>query len=186
MNISGFTNKIEVLESLELEKTKPEFAQELFCLIQRNVEHLSTWLPWVPLVKSVVDTTRFIENRMQSETSRLGTEYSIKYKKALIGQVGLNDIDSYNRKLSLGFWLSKSHEGRGLMAACIRRLVKEVYSNTSVNRIEITCNPKNTRSISLAVGLGFRLEGRLREVEFLNGTLQDHLVFAMLKRDWLA
>ncbi len=55
-----------------------------------------------------------------------------------------------------------------------------------LNRVEIRCAVGNQKSQAIPKRLGFVQEGVLRDAEWLYDHFVDHLVYAMLARDWVA
>jgi ribosomal-protein-alanine N-acetyltransferase len=72
------------------------------------------------------------------------------------------------------------------MSAAVRVLLPYAHSVLGLRRIEAACLPSNTPSIRLLERTGFRREGYGREYLCINGTWQDHLLFARLTNDPIA
>jgi ribosomal-protein-serine acetyltransferase len=53
-----------------------------------------------------------------------------------------------------------------------------------LNRVQINCNVENVRSRAIPEKLGFKLEGMLRQMEFVNGRFGDWAVYGMLRDEW--
>lgn len=85
---------------------------------------------------------------------------------------------------SLGYWIRVSEQGHGYVTEAVRLLTTFVLESLHAQRVEITCDARNTRSIAVAERVGFVREGRLRNVwRDADGTLADELVFALTPAD---
>ncbi len=104
----------------------------------------------------------------------------------LIGTCSLWNIDRDNRRGEIGFALARPAWGQGYMQEILPVLVEYAITTLGLHRLEADVDPRNTGSIRLLEGLGFQLEGRLRERWQVTGEVQDSLFFGLLAPEWLA
>jgi len=159
-------------------------AQPLYEAIRANREFLWEWLPWVDATRSVQDSKAFIDDAMHKYFKGEGVVQGIWSDGALVGCIGINDICPPHRKASLGYWLDRSHQDRGIMTRAARLVINYVFNELHLNRVEILCAARNYRSRGVAERLGFRPEGVLRDYHYQHGHYVDMLLFSMLRRDW--
>jgi len=158
----------------------------LFRLIEANRASLRQWLPWLDVTTTPADTANHIR-LLQDQFSRgNGFSAGIWVDGELAGAIGLHAIDSRHRNSSIGYWLSESHRGGGVMTHACRATITAIFSFYHLHRIEIRCATGNTRSCAIPARLGFTHEGVLREAEWLYDHFVDLNVFSMLERDWPA
>ena len=69
------------------------------------------------------------------------------------------------------------------MTAAMRVLIPFCFGTLRLHRLEAACIPGNTASIRLLENTGFQREGYARSYLCINGTWQDHLLYARLKDD---
>lgn len=100
------------------------------------------------------------------------------------GVIGTHQVDWLNRKGEIGYWLSRSFQGRGIMTAACRAVVTHLFGELDLNRIAIQCARENEKSCAIPVRLGFQEEGLAREAQLLHGEFHDLRRFVMLKKDW--
>jgi ribosomal-protein-alanine N-acetyltransferase len=86
---------------------------------------------------------------------------------------------------TLGYWMGEQHAGQGHMARAVRAILRHAFLEMGLHRIEAACAPDNERSRRLLERLGFQREGYARAYLLIDGAWQDHLLFAMLERDFL-
>ncbi|MBP9700428.1 GNAT family N-acetyltransferase [Candidatus Woesebacteria bacterium] len=175
---------IQVSTEITLRSWTTANAADLFALVEINRPELSQWLPWVPGIREESDSLRFIQNSIQETANDNGLELGIFYHDVLVGCIGLHELNWAHKKTSIGYWLSASYQGKGIMTAAVRALVEYVFTKLAFNRVEIRAASGNQKSRAIALRLGFSQEGVLREAEFVGDTFLDSVVYSLLHRDW--
>jgi ribosomal-protein-alanine N-acetyltransferase len=84
---------------------------------------------------------------------------------------------------SIGYWVGASYARQGYMTAAMRALVPFCFGTLRLHRLEAACIPSNTASVRLLERVGFQREGFARAYLCINGSWQDHLLYARLKDD---
>ena len=177
---------IAVSEHLALMPLEFRDADELFSLTDRNRTYLRHWLPWLDNITRPEDTRAFIRAAQAQASQNNGTQLAIRLNGRISGIVGHHQIDWRNRLTSLGYWVGEEFQGRGLVTAASRALVSHAFDHAQLNRVEIRCATENDKSRAIPMRLGFREEGLLQDAEWLYDHFVDHIVYAMLARDWAA
>ena len=177
---------IAVSEHLALMPLELRDADELFSLTDRNRTYLRHWLPWLDNITRPEDTRAFIRAAQAQASQNNGTQLAIRLNGRISGIVGHHQIDWRNRLTSLGYWVGEEFQGRGLVTAASRALVSHAFDHAQLNRVEIRCATENDKSRAIPMRLGFREEGLLQDAEWLYDHFVDHIVYAMLARDWAA
>ncbi len=83
--------------------------------------------------------------------------------------------------LALG---EKQAWNKGYGTETTRLLLEEAFQQLNLHRAEWWTFAENTASLKLATKMGFREEGRLREVVFFDNKFHDMVVMAMLKNEY--
>lgn len=175
--------QLRVDENTILRTWEEADAPALFALVDANREMLLPWLPWVPNVKTVNDSLEFIKTSSSDPNIEKGFEMGIWHNSELAGCLGLHEVSKEHRKTSLGYWLGRKFQGRGIMTKSVNRLIDYCFDELKVNRVELRAATENLASQSVAKRLGFTQEGILREAEMVNGRFLDNCVFSLLKKD---
>lgn len=157
---------------------------ELFALIDSNRPHLKQWLPWVDGTKSSEDLKGFIDSTKQQYINNNGFQLSIWYKRKIAGVIGFHSVNWSNKSTSIGYWLGKEFEGKGIMTRACTVFVDYAFKELKLNRVEIRCAENNYKSRAIPERLGFKNEGTLRESEWLYDHFVSHIVYGMLKDEW--
>jgi ribosomal-protein-alanine N-acetyltransferase len=84
---------------------------------------------------------------------------------------------------SIGYWVGAPYARRGYMTAALRALLPFCFGTLRLHRVEAACIPSNIASIRLLERTGFQREGYARAYLCINGSWQDHLLYARLKDD---
>ena len=177
-----FSHKLS--ENTELRLLEERHAEELSDLTDRNRDHLREWLPWVDRSRTVEDRKNFIRGSLKQFAENSGFQAGVWYDGRLAGVVGYHNIDWQNRSTTLGYWLGKEFQGKGLMTAACRAMVEHAFAELGLNRVGIACAIANEKSRAIPERLGFRQEGVQRQAEWLYDHFVDHVVYAALASEW--
>ena len=169
------TINISASPDIQLRNWNVKYASELFALSEKNRDYLLPWLPWVPLVKKVADSEKFITSSIEDMEKNKGLELGIWYQNKLVGCLGLHALSQKNRRASIGYWLDKDHQGRSIMSNSVKALVDYCYGQLDLNRLSIEASVENKPSYSVAERLSFVKEGIARQYEVVNGETSDYL-----------
>jgi [ribosomal protein S5]-alanine N-acetyltransferase len=84
----------------------------------------------------------------------------------------------------IGYWMGEQYAGKGYMKAAIGLLLDHAFGTMRLNRIEAACIPGNERSIRVLEKAGFQREGLLRSHLRIDGTWQDHFLYAIIADEY--
>jgi ribosomal-protein-alanine N-acetyltransferase len=103
---------------------------------------------------------------------------------ALLGGATLSNIRrGVSQSCSLGYWVGAPYARQGNMSKGVRAITWFVFDVLRLHRLEAACLPANKASAALLTGTGFQYEGLARRYLKINGTWQDHWLFALLAED---
>jgi len=177
-----FKYTIDNLLCLSLFETKD--ADLLFNLIESNREHIGKWLKFPNITLSADDSKRFIESVRTRFARNEGYWLGIWMEEKLVGSIGFLYLDQENKKTEIGYWIGKEYEGRGIISKSIKVFIDYAFNNLAFNKIEIGVATENLRSRSIPEKLGFKLEGTIRDYEYLNGKYLDRLIYGLKSSEW--
>jgi diamine N-acetyltransferase len=108
-----------------------------------------------------------------------GEEWSV------VGNMSLFKLDLHNRSAEVGIFIGdKQYWGQGYGVDAMRLMQRHGFNHLNLNRIYLRVNETNQRGIRCYEKSGFKLEGKLRQAQFLNGKYIDTLWMAILKDEW--
>ena len=80
----------------------------------------------------------------------------------------------------LGFSVSRSKEGHGLMHEMLTASISHVFENMNLHRIMANYMPRNLRSERLLERLGFEREGYAKSYLKIAGKWEDHILTSLI------
>jgi ribosomal-protein-serine acetyltransferase len=177
------TDRFELGDGIELREWTPGDAEEAFAEVDQNRDRLRDWLPWVDLTRSPEDVRAFIERCEASEGRQ--RSFGIYVDGVLAGNIGLT-LDEDNAG-EIGYWIAGAFEGRGLVTAAARALVRFGFRERGLRRIQLTAAVENERSLAVAERLGMTREGVLRQAgRIREDRYLDLVMYSILREEWEA
>ncbi len=145
---------------------------------------LYTRLPYPYRLQDAVDFIPQTQQRQREEKSyELGIE--LKETKEIIGMMSIRDIDSQNKSGEVGYWIGRKYWKQGLGSEALQLMIRFGFNKLKLKRLCAKVLHPNRASASLLVKYGFVLEGRMRKDCFKYGKWYDHLIFGLLREDYL-
>lgn len=119
---------------------------------------------------------------------RLGTGAAYLIERAadgvLLGGVTLTNVRrGVTQSASVGYWIGLPFVRQGYASEALAGVLRYAFDELRLNRIEAACMPRNRASIGVLERGGFRHEGLARRYLMINGSFEDHLLFARLRDD---
>lgn len=150
--------------------------------------HYSRYTNWTQRTEDEVK--QLIQGYMQGQSSQPRTEYQLaleaKEDHRMVGCCYLHITDPVRREACMGYELDPQDWGKGYATEASRRLLALGFEALNMHRIWSEVIAENLRSGRVLVRLGMRLEGRLRETEFIREHWYDTLLYAILDHEWKA
>ncbi|MDE5737339.1 MAG: GNAT family N-acetyltransferase, partial [Oscillospiraceae bacterium] len=78
---------------------------------------------------------------------------------------------------------NRNYWNRGFMTEALEMILKFIFINSEINRIEAFVEIPNVASQKLLQKLGFTKEGTLRQYEKCRGNLIDIIIYGYLRKD---
>ena len=183
----NFTEPLPSLEGDGVVLRMPQMTdfEEWAALRESSREFLTPWEPtWPDDDLSRGAFRRRIKRYAEDLRSDQGYAFLItRYSDgALVGGLTLANIRrGVAQAGSVGYWMGLPFIRQGYMTAAVRAVIPFGFTSLRLHRIEAACIPTNDASIRLLEKTGFVREGFAREYLCINGTWQDHLLYARLK-----
>ena len=176
---------IRVDQQISLKALVPSDAMTIYKITDQQRDYLGEWLPFVQFTNCVQDTREFVEIAIEDRELNKDFVYKICLEGRLIGLIGTKRTDYLNKNTELGYWLSQSHQQKGVMTRSLVSLLSHLFQECRLERVEICCASKNRKSIAVAERLGFTLEGVKRNGEWVGeNTYRDLKVFSLLQSEY--
>ena len=172
-----------VEEGLEISVPMEGDALELFNLVDENRAYLREWLPWLDDVNSVDDEVAMIRS-LSKPNPDVFRFYLIRQSGEIVGVISMNWVDYHNRSFGLGYWVSQSSAGRGIITKACSRLIDHCFDDLKLHRSVIEAAVENYPSRAIAERLGMRLEGISKDREWLYDHFTDSSLYAITASEW--
>jgi len=104
---------------------------------------------------------------------------------AIVGGLSISNVRrGVAQSCSFGYWVGERHARRGYMSEAVLGASGFAFDALDLHRIEAACLPSNAASQGVLRRCGFRREGLARRYLRINGSWQDHILFALLREDY--
>jgi [ribosomal protein S5]-alanine N-acetyltransferase len=157
-------------------------------LRERSRDFLRPWEPIWPADDLTRPAFRRRMKRYQREVQEDQAYPFFVFREAdgeLLGGLTLGMVRrGVSQAATLGYWMGAEHAGRGTMTAAVRLAMSYAFETLRLRRIEAACVPTNAASRRVLERVGFRQEGYARQYLCINGTWQDHVLYALLRSEF--
>jgi RimJ/RimL family protein N-acetyltransferase len=147
--------------------------------------------PDIPRFTTVPEPYGEQEARLWQRTAaaglRTGTDLALlivdEADGALLGSVGLHNLDPESGRCSAGYWIAAPARGQGVARRALKLLCGFAFAELGVERVELWIEPVNAASLRVASAVGFHREGLLRSFMPVGGERRDMLMYSLLPED---
>ncbi|MEZ4887464.1 MAG: GNAT family N-acetyltransferase [Chitinophagales bacterium] len=151
----------------------------------RNRTYLKPWSAkrgedYYTLEKQAVNLHLQSEDFKQGKGLRFHL-FKKNHPEKIIGNVGIsNIIRGVFWSCHLGYQIDKEERNQGLMTEALKEVIRYVFEELQLHRIEANIMPRNLPSIEVVKKLGFENEGYAKKYLKINDTWEDHYHFVLL------
>ena len=144
-----------------LRRHRPDDLDALQAVIEENRDHLRPFMPWADQARA--QTAEFLERSGADWDA--GTTFNFLVTvppsgidpEAILGGTGLHRRGEEG-SIEIGYWLSKSATGRGVITAAAGLLTDIALAMDGVDAVEIHCDEANLKSAAVPRRLGYVLD----------------------------
>jgi ribosomal-protein-serine acetyltransferase len=151
-------------------------AERIWALVELNREYLRKWLPWLDGNISIDDTRKFITDSLTGYEQKTSMVHVI-VDDQVCGICGFNTFNPSIKAGFIGYWISKDHQGKGLVTEACRALEDIGFGSLGLNKIEIHVANGNVPSRKVAERLGYIETGSILDAEWLYDHYVDHVIY---------
>jgi [ribosomal protein S5]-alanine N-acetyltransferase len=101
-----------------------------------------------------------------------------------IGTIGLEDNYYDIGLVTVGYCIGKQWWHKGITSEALKAIIKFLFEEVNVNRIEGWHDPNNQNSGKVMIKCGMKFEGRLRQATKNNTGVCDYAVYSILAEDY--
>lgn len=122
----------------------------------------------------------------KSQVENQKTYLALNEEKEIIGVFNLSEIvRGCFQSCYLGYYASVDMAGKGLMSQALKKVLRKIFTDLKLHRVEANIQPTNTASILLAERNGFLKEGFSPNYLRINNAWCDHFRFALTLENWI-
>lgn len=105
--------------------------------------------------------------------------------KTVIATISVMDIDASCNIATVGYTLAKKYQHKGYATEMLRAVLKFLFSELNMQRVQAKVMVENTPSIRLLERVGMQKEGLMRKGAFCKDKCVDVYLYSVLKEDFL-
>ena len=167
----------------------PADAGKLLTAVNSSLEHLRPWIPWAQDYPQEIEwTAKFIRQFRGQFDLGQDAVYGIfdPQEQALIGGTGLHNRVGKDAR-EIGYWINAGHINQGYATEAVCALIRTGFEIEGLARIEIHCDPGNTRSNKIPHKLGFHHEQTIKNSSTdREGRLRDENIWTLTSAQYAA
>jgi RimJ/RimL family protein N-acetyltransferase len=170
-------------KSINLRKVTRSDAQSIYEHAKDREISRYTFIPHPYKREDALHFIKFTHRQMKKEKEyHLGIE--LKTTGQIIGMIGMMQISQKHRRAEVGYWLGRSHWGKGYAAEALHLMLRYGFKELKLVRIWARVMHPNLASARMLEKIGFTFEGRLRKSLMQNGRWLDELRYGILKEEF--
>lgn len=173
--------KLIETENLILRKFRIEDATDFYnnWASDKEVTKFLTWSPH----PSEEFTREYLEFLIGEYNKDKNFNWAIvdKRKDMVIGNISVVRLNDYIEEAEIGYCLSRSYWGQGLMGEALKAVIKYLFDEVEANRITATHDVSNPNSGRVMEKVGMKKEGVLRQAGKSKKGFCDVAVYSILK-----
>lgn len=169
---------------IDLQLLDHHHATMMYATIHRDRKYLRQWQNWPDYMRTLDDVRDLIKYSRQKHEADNGLDFAIMVKGHFAGKIGLTFIDWHFRTTEIGYWVSTQHQGHGVITRSTQALLKYVFEQLVLRRVNIRCAEGNLRSRAIPERLGFRFEGELSTKTWLHSKQIQEVMYSMSINRW--
>jgi ribosomal-protein-serine acetyltransferase len=141
-------------------------------------------MPWTETTTTVENEKKFINYAREQMSQDKLLELTIVVNGVAVGMADLHNIDWENRRAEVGYWLFSKYQGKGIMTATVKSLLRTAFNGWNLNKVIIQADSENQASQAVAKRLGFKQEAVLKEHLYQKQQFSDLVVYAKFASEW--
>ncbi|WP_238189323.1 GNAT family N-acetyltransferase [Paenibacillus sp. L3-i20] len=158
-------------------------ASSLLDIKRRNRDFFQTFEPirdesHFTLEGQEKEIANFIQGQQNDQSYNFGI--FLEENDELIGKIALSGVARGPfQNASLGYFIDQKQNGKGYATTAAQLCVMKAFNELGLHRIQAGVMPKNQPSMRVLEKAGFRREGLALAYLKINGSWEDHVLFAI-------
>ncbi len=134
------------------------------------------------LFKNISQAEERINAVKEDYNNRKGIRWAVCLKKdnVMIGSGGFWRILKEHLRAEIGYELSKTHWGQGVMKEALNAMISFGFKKMNLHSIEANLDPENAGSVKLLEKLNFVREGYFKDSYYFKGEFTDTASYSLI------
>lgn len=160
-------------------------APGLYAAVHSSIVSLSYWFPWCHPDYALSDAQAWVAQGIAAWEERTGFPMGIfdEHDGALLGCVGLSQVDRVNSSANLGYWVGEPHRGKGIATRAALLCASLAFENLGFERLEIVALVHNRASQRVAEKVGATRAAFARDRLVFQGRPAAAFVYSLTPAD---
>lgn len=150
-------DEMQIDGQLTLRQVRPDEANKLFEIIDKDREYLGKWLPFPAFTNTAQDSTDFINDTIQKKIGGSTYGFGIVLNGELVGHTSLMHTND-GQDPEIGYWIASKASGKGIVTRTTSALTNFGFNELGFKKIIIKVDTKNIGSNRVAEKLGYKLD----------------------------
>lgn len=134
-------------------------------------------------IATLSDAKKFIRSSWKKDSYYFGI--FLKENDELIGDMELCHMSWwYDKAGEICYFIKNEFRGKGFATEGSKTMVNFCFKKLKLRKVYADTDPHNLASQKVLKKVGFTLEGKIREKNFVNGKWIDEYDFGLLKSEW--
>ncbi|ROV60428.1 N-acetyltransferase [Vibrio ponticus] len=172
-----FTIKVD--DEIQLALVEENFAPIYAEIVSEQLDYLSQWLAWPPYCRSEQDFRLFIARSLDDYAQGKSLTCAIIFQGNVVGNCSFNTINHDLKKVQIGYWLSQTQTGKGIVTRVVNKLIDLAFTKYEMEKVELLAAVDNCSSRAVAERCGMSLEGVITNNEKVGERILDHAVYGI-------
>ena len=165
----------------------PDDATELTGVLRENRAFLAEWEPLRGDDYFTVEgQSALLEQALQDHDAGIAVPLAVLDADGrIVGRLNItNIVRGALQSAHLGYWVSCSHNGRGLASGAVAEAVRIAFDQLGLHRLQADTLIRNTGSQKVLHRNGFTAYGIAPRYLRIAGQWQDHILHQLLNPEW--
>lgn len=173
-------------EKLVLKKIEDAHLQELFTIYDN--EKVFEYCGIIPKhnIQTVSKMIGHFDRDFKKESKVKWGIFQKSHSDQLVGIIEAMEFNQKVNMVTIGYYLAEDYWGKGLASDAVNILVKFLFEEVNINRIQAEVMPLNEASKKVLQKNGFLKEGLLRQAKEWSGKgIVDLEIYGLLKEEYI-
>ncbi|MEP7136339.1 MAG: GNAT family N-acetyltransferase [Chloroflexota bacterium] len=144
-----------------------------------EIDRYVPWEHYKNIEEARENLNEFIDEYEKDGLGAWGIEH--RADKKLMGIINTSIPHRINRRVEIGYTISRAYWGQGLATEAAREVVKFGFEKMDLVRIEAVVLPENKASARVLEKAGMKFEGLLRSYQIWRGEPRDLNMYAIIR-----